>query len=78
MLTEDGVDSSLVGESAVDTTLMFSGDDFDEDDEEIEFYDEKDKVALILDPQNYETWESRQVSSRPGFRFKPPAPPPQS
>ncbi len=53
----DGLDSSLLTDQSVDTTMMFTDDEFDED-EEIEFYDENDKIALVLDPENYQTWES--------------------
>lgn len=58
MTTDEGVDSSLLGDSAVDTSLMYSDDEFDDDDEENIIYDENDQVAIILDPKNYDTWSS--------------------
>lgn len=40
---------------SLDTTSMIVDEDFEED-EEIEIYDEHDKIALILDRQNDEIW----------------------
>ena len=40
---------------SLDTTSMIVDEEF-EDDEEIHIYDEHDKIALILDRQNDETW----------------------
>ena len=40
---------------SLDTTSMVVDEEF-EDDEEIHIYDEHDKIALILDRQNDETW----------------------
>ena len=57
MTTEDGMDLSQLTGDAVDTSMMLSNEDFDEE-EEIEFYDENDKIALILDPENDESWSS--------------------
>lgn len=41
---------------ALDTTSMVMDDEDFDDDDEIEIYDEHDKIALILDRQNDETW----------------------
>jgi len=41
---------------ALDTTSMLVDEDFDDGDEEIEIYDEHDKIALILDRKNHDTW----------------------
>ena len=41
---------------SLDTTSMIMDEGFDDDDEEIEIYDEHDKIALILDRQNDEAW----------------------
>lgn len=57
IMTDEGPDPNLSSDSAVDTSLMFTDDEFEDDEENI-IYDENDKVALILDPKNYETWAS--------------------
>ena len=53
-------DPALGGEDAggsLDTaSMIMDDDDFGDDDDEIEIYDEHDKIALILDRQNDETW----------------------
>lgn len=43
-------------ESPLDTTSMLVDEDFEDEDEEIEIYDEHDKIALILDRKNHDTW----------------------
>ncbi len=40
----------------VDATSMVVDEDFEDDEEEIEIYDEHDKIALILDRQNDDLW----------------------
>jgi len=42
---------------SLDTTSMIVDEEFD-DDEEIEIYDDHDKIALILDKRNDEAWTS--------------------
>jgi len=41
---------------SVDATSMVVDEDFEDDEEEIEIYDEHDKIALILDRQNDDLW----------------------
>ena len=43
-------------DDALDTQSMVVDEDFDDDDEVIEIYDEHDKIALILDKKNHDTW----------------------
>jgi hypothetical protein len=43
---------------SVDAASMLVDEDFDDDEEEIEIYDEHDKIALILDRKNDELWTS--------------------
>ncbi|NIQ02524.1 MAG: hypothetical protein GWM98_20890 [Nitrospinaceae bacterium] len=43
---------------SLDTSSMVVQDEDFEDDEEIEIYDEHDKIALILDKKNYDAWSS--------------------
>lgn len=57
-ITGEGVDSSLSGDSTLDTSLMFTDSEFDDDDEENIIYEENDRIAIILDPKNYDTWSS--------------------
>ena len=41
---------------SVDAISMVVDEDFEDDEEEIEIYDEHDKIALILDRQNDDLW----------------------
>jgi CRISPR/Cas system-associated exonuclease Cas4 (RecB family) len=41
---------------SLDTASMVVDEDFEDEDEEIEIYDEHDKIALILDRKNDELW----------------------
>jgi hypothetical protein len=41
---------------SLDATSMVVDEDFDDDDEEIEIYDEHDKIAFILDRKNDDLW----------------------
>jgi zinc ribbon protein len=41
---------------SLDTASMLVDEEFDDHDEEIEIYDEHDKIALILDRQNDDLW----------------------
>ena len=41
---------------SVDATSMVVDEEFEDDEEEIEIYDEHDKIALILDRQNDDLW----------------------
>ena len=50
----------------VDTTLMISDSEYDEDDEPLEIYDENDKLALIMDRKNEDAWSA----SLSGLEFK--------
>lgn len=43
-------------EEALDTSSMVVDEEFEDDEEDIEIYDEHDKIALILDRQNDELW----------------------
>ena len=43
-------------EESLDAASMLVDEEFDHNDEEIEIYDEHDKIALILDRQNDDLW----------------------
>jgi len=43
---------------SLDTASLVVDDGFEEEEEEIEIYDEHDKIALILDRQNDDLWET--------------------
>ena len=57
--TKMRVDQHLKSEApgSLDAASLIVDEDFDED-EEIEIYDEHDKIALILDRQNDELWDT--------------------
>ena len=45
-------------EESLDTSSMIIGEDFSDEEEEIEIYDEHDQIALILDRQNDDLWST--------------------
>ncbi len=59
---EDRVDEY----QSVDTTLMFTDAEFDNDEEVFEIYDENDQVALILDSKYEDAWSA----ALSGLEFK--------
>ena len=64
VLAEDGMDSSLVGgDSSADATLMFTDDEFDDDDE-VEFYDENDKISAWIRNMKNKPCPLRKSSKR--------------